>query len=269
MSEDPPPAGTALRHSLWNLLFRIVSSTDHSRTAWTAILRGSCLCFFKSPIDELPLSDNEASRRDFRDCFYALPDHRVYDLYEFLLSDDRAGLKEADRKLIRHNVNRVLDEELAPVRLLRDRFVPLADSAGFDAVAGAEESLSLFGMEAAARHQANAIAFLSRRPEPAAADAVREAVLAVAAVVRTLSGATGPIAVGTVQPVAERLAIGAELSAGVEALLRRAHAASGLPGATPAPVDFAEAKLLVVLCSSLIEFLLARSGREDVPNLKA
>ena len=40
-------AGTPLRNSLWNLLYRVVSSTDHSRTAWGAILRGACLAFGK------------------------------------------------------------------------------------------------------------------------------------------------------------------------------------------------------------------------------
>lgn len=263
--QSPEARGTPLRNSLWNLLFRIVASTDHSRTAWCAILRGGCLHFFREPIDELPLSDNEASRRRFRDLFFGLPDHRVYDLYEFLLADDRAGLKEADRKLVRHTINRVLDEEMAPVRLLRDRFVPLADSAGIDAAAGAEEALSLFGMDAAARHQSNAIAFLSRRPEPAARESVAESVLAVAAVVRTLSGAGGPVAVGTVGPVADRVGLKGEFLAAVEALLGRAHAASGLPGAShPAAPGFAEAKLLVVFCASLVEFLLARS-RDSEP----
>ena len=39
--------GTPLRNSLWNLLYRIVSLNDHSRTAWGAILRGACRAFFK------------------------------------------------------------------------------------------------------------------------------------------------------------------------------------------------------------------------------
>jgi len=83
-------AGTPLRNSLWNLLFRVVSSTDFSRIAWTTVLRGACLSFFKEPIDELPLSDNDASRLALKDRFFDLPDHRVYDLFEFLLTDQHA-----------------------------------------------------------------------------------------------------------------------------------------------------------------------------------
>src|SRR5574341_1260957 len=109
MPEDSQsPAGTTLRNSLWNLLYRTVSSTDLSGTAWSAILREGCLRFFKQPIDELPVADNEACRRRFRDLFFTLTDHGVHDLYEFLLTDVRSGLKEADRKLIRHNINRLL-----------------------------------------------------------------------------------------------------------------------------------------------------------------
>src|SRR3990170_3131625 len=92
-------AGTPLRKSLWNLLYRVISSSDHSRTAWGAILRGSCLAFFKETIDDLPTADNEASCRALKDLFFGLPDHRIWDLFEFLLTDDRAGMKEVDRKL--------------------------------------------------------------------------------------------------------------------------------------------------------------------------
>ncbi|MDA8121914.1 MAG: hypothetical protein M0Z38_05020 [Deltaproteobacteria bacterium] len=247
-----------MRNSLWNLLFRIVSSTDHSRTVWTAVLRGACLAFFKEPIDDLPASDNDASRAAFRDRFLSLPDHRLYDLVEFLLVDDRAGLKEVDRKLIRRSMNEILDLEGAPVRLLRDKFVPLPDSLGFDAVATAEEKLDLFDLPAASRHLDSALGYLSRRPEPASWEAVREASLAVAAVVRSFGDKEGKIALGTVAPVAESFGIPPDLLAGMEIILRRCHAVSGLPGSGPVgvPVDHPEATFLVVFCSSAINYLL-------------
>lgn len=250
---------SVLRNTLWNLLFRIVSSTDHARTAWTAVLRGSCLAFFKEPIDDLPSSDNEASRLLFRERFFALPDSRVYDLFEFLLGDDKAGLKELDRKLIRRSLNEILEQEGASVRLLRDRFVPLPDSLGFDAVAAAEENLTLFDLAAGSRHLESAIAFLSRRPEPVGTEAVREALLAVAAVVRVIGGGGGEIAMGTVAPVAEILKIPPDLMAGMEATLSRCRALSGLPGAPSGgkPVALPEAAFLVVFCSSVIRYLLS------------
>lgn len=250
---------SALRSSLWNLVYRIISSTDHARTAWSAVLRGSCLAFFKEPIDELPVSDNEASRLGFRERFFALPDDRVYDLFEFLLADDRAGLKEVDRKLIRRSLNGILEQEGAPVRMMRDRFVPLPDSLGFDAVARAEENLTLFDQAAGSRHLASAVAFLSRRPEAGARDAVREALLAVAAVVRSLGGGEGGIAMGTVSPVAASRKIPEDLLRGMEATLGRCHALSGLPGAPSAggEVSLLEAVYLVVFCSSVITYLLS------------
>ena len=257
-------AGTPLRKSLWNLLYRVISSTDHSRTAWGAILRGSCLAFFKETIDDLPTADNEASCRALKDLFFGLPDHRIWDLYEFLLADDRAEMKEVDRKLLRRGLNRVLDEEGAPVRLLRDRFLPLPDELSFDAVATAEENLSLFDLAAAARHLQSALAYLSRRPDPASAEAVREAVVAVASVVRTLAGASGEVAMGTVAPVAGRLGFPPGLFQGIDGLLRYCHSRSGLPGAgkTDTPVDLAEATFLVVCCSSVVNLLLSRSGEK-------
>ena len=259
VTDNPSSApGSTLRNSLWNLLFRIVSSTDHSRTVWTAVLRGSCLAFFKEPIDDLPASDNDASRAAFRDRFLSLPEHRLYDLIEFLLVDDRAGLKEVDRKLIRRSLNEILEQEGAQVRLLRDTFVPLPDSLGFDAVATAEEKLDLFDLAAGSRHLDSALAYLSRRPEPASQEAVREATLAVAAVVRSLGDKEGKIALGTVAPLADSFGIQPDLLAGMEATLRRCHAVSGLPGAAPdgGPVDLPEATLLVVFCSSVVNYLL-------------
>jgi hypothetical protein len=258
---------SSLRNSLWNLLFRIVSSTDHSRTVWTAALRGACLAFFKEPIDLLPAADNDASRAAFRDRFFSLPDHRLYDLFEFLLVDDRAGLKEVDRKLLRRSLNEILEQEGAPVRLLRDKFVPLPDSLGFDAVATAEEKLDFFDLAAASRHLDAAIAYLSRRPVPAPQEAVREATLAVAAVVRSLGDKEGKIALGTVVPVAGTFKISSDLLAGMEATLRRCHAVSGLPGSGPVgdAVDPTEATFLVVFCSSVVNYLLTLAG--DTPQM--
>ena len=180
-------SGSPLRNSLWNLLFRVVSSTDFARIAWTTVLRGACLSFFKEPIDELPLSDNDASRLALKDRFFDLPDHRVYDLFEFFLVDDHGGLKEMDRKLIRRGLNELLEREGTTLRLYHDRFRPYQDVLGFDEVAQAEETVRLFDMAAAQRHMETAVAYLSRRPEPSFRGAIREAVLAVTAVAREVA----------------------------------------------------------------------------------
>lgn len=260
MPEGCGAAGNPLRNSLWNLLYRVVSLNDHSRTAWGAILRGACLAFFKETYDDLPASDNEGARRVLKDLFFGLPDHRVCDLYEFLLTDDRAGMKEVDRKLLRRSLNRVLEEEGAPVRLLRDRFVPLPDELGLDAVMTAGEKLSLFDLDAAARHMHSSVEFLARRPSPAVREAVREAVIAVAAVVRTLVGGSGPVAMGTVSPAAVRLGIPLELQEGINAMLGYCYSVSGLrEKANDAHVpDLSEAACLVSFCSSVINLLLER-----------
>ena len=261
-------SGSPLRNSLWNLLFRVLSSTDFARIAWTTVLRGACLSFFKEPIDELPLSDNDASRLALKDRFFDLPDHRVYDLFEFFLADDHAGLKEMDRKLIRRGLNDLLEREGTTLRLYHDRFRPYQDVLGFDEVAQAEETVRLFDMAAAQRHMETAVAYLSRRPEPESRGAIREAVLAVTAVAREVAarearkgGEDAPLVVGSVAHAAAAAGIPAELLGGIESVLRRAHALSGLPidGAeTPVgeePVDPREAHFLVVFASSLIVYL--------------
>jgi len=233
--------------------------------AWTTILRGSCFAFFKEPIDELPLSDNDAARLAFKDLFFGLPDHRVYDLFEFFLVDDRGGLKEMDRKLIRRGLNDLLEREGTTVRLYHDRFRPYQDVLGFDEVAQAGETVKLFDMAAAQRHMETAVAYLSRRPEPESRGAIREGVLAVTAVAREVAARAGggeaPLVVGSVAHAAAAAKIPAELLEGIEAILRRAHALSGLPvdGVEPpagaGPVDPGEAHFLVVFLSSLIVYL--------------
>ena len=261
-------SGSPLRNSLWNLLFRVLSSTDFARIAWTTVLRGACLSFFKEPIDELPLSDNDASRLALKDRFFDLPDHRVYDLFEFFLVDAAGGLKEMDRKLIRRGLNELLEREGSTVRLYHDRFRPYQDILGFDEVANAEETVRLFDMAAAKRHLETAVAHLSRRPEPDSRGAIREAVLAVTAVAREVASREvrkgeeeAPLVVGSVAHAAAAAGIPAELSRGIDILLRRAHALSGLPiegvesPAAGEPVDSREAHFLVVFASSLIVYL--------------
>jgi hypothetical protein len=277
---DTPAQGSPLRNSLWNLLYRVVSSTDFSRIAWCTVLRGAALSFFKEPIDELPLEDNDAARLAVKERFFSLADHRVFDWFEFLLVDERAGLKEVDRKFIRRGINEVLEREDAAVRLYHDRFRPYQDLLGYDEVAGAQDTVRMFDFPAAARHLETAVAFLSRRPAPESRGAVREAVLALAAVAREVSlrgdaaaGESRPVVVGSVAHVADAASIPSELLAGVEAILRRAHAVSGLPGAGEvaeseaerAEADPVEAHFLVVFASSLIRYLLREVGGGSVP----
>ena len=261
-------SGSPLQNSLWNLLFRVLSSTDFARIAWTTVLRGACLSFFKEPIDELPLSDNDASRLALKGRFFNLPEHRLYDLFEFFLLDDHAGLKEMDRKLIRRGLNDLLEREGANVRLYHNRFRPYQDVLGFNEVAQAGETVRLFDMAAAQRHMETAVAYLSRRPVPESRGAIREAILAVAAVASEVAareiprgGGDVPLVVGSVTHAAAAAGIPPELLPGIDLLLRRGHALSGLPidgvesPAGESPLDPREAQLLVVFASSLIVFL--------------
>ena len=135
-------------------------------------------------------------------------------------------------------------------------------------MAQAEEAVRLFDMAAARRHMETAVAYLSRRPEPEYRGAIREAVLAVTAVaVEVVSREAGnevgkaPLVVGAVAHAAAAAGIPAELLGGIELLLRRAHALSGLPfngvesPAGEVPADPREAHFLVVFASSLIVYL--------------
>ncbi len=261
-------SGSPLRNSLWNLLFRVLSSTDFAHVAWSTVLRSACLSFFKEPIDELPFSDNDASRLALKDRFFGLPDHRVYDLFEFFLVDDHAGLKEMDRKLIRRGLNDLLEREGTNWRLYHDRFRPYQDVLGFDAETQAEETVRLFDMAAAHRHMETAVAYLSRRPEPESRGAIREVVLAVTAVAREVAARDlrngeeeAPLVVGSVAHAAAKAGMPDELVRGIDLLLRRAHALSGLPidgvqsPASEEPVEAREARFLVVFASSLIVYL--------------
>ncbi|MBP2674338.1 MAG: hypothetical protein H6Q84_1178 [Deltaproteobacteria bacterium] len=269
--EGGGPSGTPLRNSLWNLLYRVLSSTDYAKTAWAAVLRGAALSFFKEPVDALPLSDNAASRLALKQRFFALPEARVYDLFEFFLADDTAGLKEVDRKLIRRGLNDLLEREGAEVRLYQDRFRPYQDALGFNESAEAEEAVRLFDLDAAKRHLHAVQVYLSAQPEPDSRGALREAVLAVAAVALEVArrgireGEPPPkLVVGSVAHAARAAGIPEGLLPGIEALLRRAHVLSGLPMAgeetprEPQTPDAREARLLAVFASALIVLLLGK-----------
>ncbi len=193
----------------------------------------------------------------------------MYGLFEFFLSDDTAGLKEVDRKLIRRGLNELLEREEADVRLHHDKFLPYRDALGFNESAEAERAVNLFDLDAARRHLYQAQVYLSALPEPESRAALREAVLAVAAVALEAAkrgakeGDPAPrLVVGSVAHAARAARIPEGMLPLIESLLRRAHVLSGLPidagdaPREPEAVDAREARLLVVFASSLIVFLL-------------
>lgn len=225
-----------LRNRLWNL----IRSCCLDLAAWAPELNAFIEClwdeYFKRPVDRLPY---RTVLNDLREYFFRAHWYEVYDFLEFCANRFPDAARRA--RLIAQ-ANRVLEQERSPYRFVNGSLMPLDGSQEAPEVCQAVESTRT--LAAVHRELAEALRGLQDRHQRDYGDCLEHLLCAVALLRDSLSAESRPM-VSRLASVLE--AVGAAL-AGTEG-----------PRPHPRPVSFEEAKLAVVLCSTLLNCLLPRA----------
>ena len=193
------------------------------------------------------------SPHDVKYKFFSLKWDEVYSFVEFVLRNfPLEGLND-----FRDEINQVLEEEYAGYRLIGDQITPITNELEMDTVRKAQHT----GMAEINRHIESAISLLSDRKEPDPRNAVKEAISAIEALCRKITGdssATLGQALHQIK-IRDTTLFDPHLEDAIKKLYKFSNDSSGVrhshaEGKTQ--VGFDEAKFMVVTCSAIVNYLV-------------
>ena len=256
-----------LRNRLWNAirfqwyLWSRDSERDFYRLAWDE--------FFKRSIDGIEYYDNDRFRV-IHNHFFACSWIEAYDLVDFTckslktLSRRRfSGFTESDFQALVSRVNNALESERSGFRFVDDSLVPITSPEEIGEVKGALKS-----PDTVAAHIQQALESFSNRDNPNYRNAISEAISAVEAMCRLITGDSKATLGKALKELEKRNVIN------VHPALNEAfkkiygytsdadgirHAMSELPS-----VGVEDAQFMIVACSTFVNYLRAKAVKASI-----
>jgi len=250
-----------LRNRLWNAVYEFCLEQawyyvkDHRGWATGTISRDDIVSkifdgFFKEDVS-VRHDANEVRKK-----FYDLEWDEVYSFAEFVLRNFPLMLSDFQGKL-----NRVLEEEFAGYRLIGDQITPITNKLEMGEVEKARHT----GIGEVGKHIESAISLLSDRASPDPRNAAKEAISAVEALCKKITGDSGATlgqALSKIQS-GDPKPIDPHLEEAVLKLYKFSNDASGVRHAHAegkTQVGFDEAKFMVVACSAIVNYLVRHAA---------
>ncbi|MEW6048379.1 MAG: AbiJ-NTD4 domain-containing protein [Bacillota bacterium] len=239
----------ALRNSLWNVLYRFL----FNREEWEPYedIMDLWEHFFKQPIDSVP-GETPKAIAAIRKWFFECPWYLAYDFVEFA-----ATLVKSPRDFYRA-CNVVLEREASGYRFLNGILTPIADQIDIQNIETAIGKTGSLGMEPVQRHLESALRLLSDRRSPDYRNSIKEAISAVEAMARLISGDPKAQLAKALDILGARIGLHGALKKGFQALYGWTGHEQGIRHAmTDQPtVEFEDALYMLGACSAFVHYLL-------------
>jgi hypothetical protein len=252
-----------LRNSLWNLILNSVFSGDSER------FRGRVEFIFnhflKIPEDDLPYADTRKILKQifFYDDFYWW---KVYNLIEFIAENTgrTTGNSNPDKFIAKANM--IFEEETAGYRFLNGVIVPITNPAEIESIDESIDSANrnrLYGTET---HLKTAIELLSKKPIPDYRNSIKESISAIESLVKQLVGDEGGGLDKALEKLDAKVKFHGAFKAGLLSLYGSTSDEDGIRHAIleEPNLGFDEAKFMLVACSTLVNFIIAKATKSGL-----
>jgi hypothetical protein len=249
----------ALKNGLWNAVHIFVSSkirNMHSDDKTNMFVMRLWVNFFKETIDVRPTHPADVRSR-IRNYFFNCQWYQIYDLLEFILDGFPFSAEEKDG--FRNQCNIFLERERSAWRVVGGQIARLTSDEEIAAITEAEASTDAFTPVAV--HVQTALKHLSDRQNPDYRNSIKESISAVESACRIIAG--NPKA--TLSDALKQLEkSGVPLHPALRGAFNQLYGYTSDQGGVrhslldESTLDFEDAKLMLVLCSSFVNFLKAR-----------
>jgi len=185
---------TELVNRLWNLAFKTLKGIlksydkkyplDGDKRFYRIFFIPLISDFFKIPLNKVTTSSDLFIGRDLYSLFEHLAWYEVYDLIEFLANLLRKELNQDTFSIFQVELNRILEEENAPYRMIDGSIVRITDKMEIESIETALKKLDKFS--SAKKHLSNAIRLLSDRENPDYENSAKESISAIESLLKII-----------------------------------------------------------------------------------
>jgi len=212
--------------------------------------------FYKLPIDTIP-SYQYQCETFIRDKFFNYEWHEIYDLLEFLRN---LIISNFNREKFLTEINILLEKEFSGYRIIDGLVCPITNEMEINEI---EEAKNQYTPSSGANvHLKNALEKLSDKKNPDYANSIKESISALESVIRLLTGES-TLGKGLSALNSKGIEIDPLIKSGMEKFYgftnnKESGIRHAIVGNYKSP-DFDDAKLMLVICSSFINFLMSKS----------
>lgn len=250
-----------LRNSLWNILQMGVWDSErfmYSQYGTPGIERFSELLWafhFKLPIDSRPTYGGSFSASQtmqyIRKHFFGCSWDEVYSFLEFVVRHQKQ-----DNSELQGYLNKILEREMAGYRFIDGLVVPVTSPQEVDAL---NEAIGDSRFKGAGQHLARSLELLSDRANPDYRNSIKEAISAVEAMARHVTGSPRASLGDALKVLEKGGKLHPSLSGGFSKLYGYTSDASGIRHAMQDEPNLtqADAKYFLLSCTSFVNYLKA------------
>jgi hypothetical protein len=251
-----------LRNSLWNVCRTFLFHSGKRNT--TIVLKDSDLYrvayllyvnFFKTPADELPhyIHDFIKSQLQF---FQNGEWYSVLNYLEFVANN---YLEDAFRDRFIVAINSELEEEKSAYRFVGYALAPISNDTEISEIERSLDQPERFA--SVSKHIEDAVALYARKPIPDYRNTIKEAISAVESAARIISNRPAATLGEAIKVVDENFALHPAFTQGVLKFYGYTSREGGIRHSLTeaSNIDETDARLALVLCSAISNFLISRS----------
>jgi len=249
-----------LRNSIWNFLLRNLFFGKSEN--YNDVIVKIAEYFFKYPVDALP-SYGYQKLDWLRQWFFddKTPWFQIYNFLEYIVISGQFLRYSMNPNEIIPALNHVLQEEMSGYRIICGVFAPISNKTEITAINEALNSASGCLMDGVNIHLKAAITLMSQKPSPDYRNSIKESISAVEALTKSISGEKSGGLDRALSTLDSKLNFHGAFKAGLLSLYGYTSDSDGIRHAIldEPSVGFDEAKFMLVSCSALINFMLAKS----------
>ncbi len=186
---------------------------------------------------------------------------QVYDLLEYVVAMSTIWNPRLNIQAVVKHANVLLAREHSGYRFVNGQLAPITNLTEISEIESAAERVTAAGLDGARQHISTALSLFGQRPQPDYRNAIKEAVSAVEAVVKNITGTRGGGLRGALDAVSAKIEMHPALKAGLEKLYGYTSDEGGIRHAIleEASVDEADARFMIVTCSAFVNFLILKA----------
>ncbi|WP_309089930.1 AbiJ-NTD4 domain-containing protein [Domibacillus sp.] len=256
---------TELKNGLWNTLHThfwsygnnvyVLSGRENSRVY--PLVRKIWMDYLKYSLDKLP-SGWRDTRVILNHYFFNTAEwYEVYDFIEFVASVE-------DSEKFREDCNQVLEKEMSAYRFVGEFIAPIIDDIEINEIETAIGEKTSF----AARHLSNALDLLSDRSTPDYRNSIKESISAVESICKLIVGDPSTTLGRAINKLETEtgIVLHDDLKEGLKKIYHYTSDSAGIRHAIKddSTVDFEEAKFMLVMCSSFVNYLIAKADKAGI-----